>query len=120
MNLSTILAIAQVSSVITSIMGIVILGYVVNVLRHLLKDDFRKIFSVQGIFFLVALVGVMLMTVYHVVDGTYYERYSDILDDGWFLFMFLSMPIALYNSSVIIKFGRSVEKIRSKISKHKK
>ena len=58
----TILLVAQISSAIASVIGIFLLIYTGKVIRHLLKDDFRRIFSMQGFFFLVVLIGVVSMT----------------------------------------------------------
>ena len=117
-DINTLLVIAQASSAITSLIGIILLVYIARAVKHLVKDNYRKIFSWLGIFFLVVLIGVISMTFYHFLYG--FEELEERAELLWYLFMFLSALISSYGSYVIIQFGKSMTKVKEVVLKSKK
>lgn len=116
------LLIAQASSAITSVIGIALLIYIIKVIKHLVKENYRKKFSWLGIFFLVVLLGVISMTLYHFLDGSGDYKYEELAGSAeflWYLSMFISVLISVYGSYVIIQFGKSMTKIKEVVLKTK-
>ncbi|MFA5141759.1 MAG: hypothetical protein WC471_02215 [Candidatus Woesearchaeota archaeon] len=108
-----ILFIAQFTSVTTSIIGMIILYYIFMVVKHLNDDSFKNIFSSLAIFFLVTLMGVISMAVYHLVDGKGWDTLESSSEMIWYSFMFLSIAISSYGSHLAIEFGKSFNRVKS-------
>ena len=119
-DVGTLVFIARASSAITSIIGVVLLIYMTIVIKHLVKDNFRKILFLMGIFFLVALLGVISMTSYHFLDGTGQDQLIADTNILWYLLMFISMPISVYGSYIVISFGKSILRIGEKSNRIRK
>lgn len=120
MDLQTTLIIAQSTSVLATIVGIISLISIIRVTNHLEEGSFREIFSSLGIFFFVTLIGVFSMTIYHFLYGD--EGLAENAEQSWYAFMFTSLFISIYGSYVAIKFGKSIHSIVEKITnkKHKR
>ena len=112
-----ILFVAQATSAITSLVGLIVLFYIAKVVKHLAKDSFRKIFSSLAIFFLVTLVGVISMATYHLLYGTGFEEFEENMEKAWYIFMFASILISCYGSYLVIEFGKSINKVKDMAAK---
>ena len=117
-DIQTILLIAQSTSVLATIVGIISLISIARVTNHLESGSFREIFSSLGIFFLVTLIGVASMTVYHFLNGN--EELAENAERLWYAFMFTSLIISIYGSYIAIKFGKSIHEIIKKVTNKKR
>jgi len=116
-DIQTILLIAQSTSVLATIVGIISLISIARVTNHLESGSFREIFSSLGIFFLVTLIGVASMTIYHFLYGN--EELAENAEQLWYTFMFTSLVISVYGSYIAIRFGKSINQILKRVT-HKK
>jgi|SRR3989344_2513489 len=121
-NIQTILFVAQASSVLTTLVGIVALIYIIRTVHHLENDSFRSIISSLGVFLFITLIGVASMTVYHLVSNSGNERLLENAEILWHAFLFTAIIYSYYESYIAIKFGKSImriEKVIHKVSKKK-
>lgn len=112
-----LLLIAQVSSVITSVIGVIALLHILRVTHHLENDSFRTIFSSLGFFLIITLTGVISMTLYHLFENINHETLTENSELLWYSFLFLAIVFSWYGSYLAIRFNKSVQKIRKTIQK---
>ncbi len=105
------LLIAQISASLTTIMGIVSLILMFTAARKLAKDSFRGFIMKSFFFFLLALIGVTAMTVYH-FEESYGE--TEIWENLWFGFLFAAIVFSFYASWNIASFGKRFGSIKIK------
>jgi len=117
-DVQTILIIAQSTSVLTTIVGIISLISIIKLTKHLQDSSFREIFSSLGLFFFVTLIGVASMTIYHFLYGN--EELAESAEQLWYAFMFTSLIISVYGSYIAMSFGKSIHEIIRKVNKKRK
>ena len=102
-----ILLTAQISSSLTSLVGIAILIYLIVSVTKLGPDRFRNIIILSMLFFLVVVVGVSTMTVYHLTEGSSLQSLHELTENGWYIFMFLSLVFSILLSLKLRSFAKS-------------
>ena len=115
---SSFLLMAQSTSIITSMIGILALIFLIKILLHLEEGQFKNIFFSIAVFLFVTLIGVVAMTFYHLYD----EVNANIADSAemiWYNFMFASLFFSIYGSITASKFFEPLKKIGNKLSKKK-
>src|SRR3989344_7960382 len=96
-DIQTILFIAQASSIITTLVGIIALIYIIHTVHYLANDSFRKIISSLGVFLFITIIGVASMTAYHLAYGNEIEESLEIL---WYIFLFIAIIYSYYESYI--------------------
>ena len=115
------LLIAQVSSILTSIAGLIALAFIVRSTIPLARDKFRTGIILTGLFVLLTLIGVTSMTLYHATDGTdATEEFRESAENYWYVFMFAGFLFYCFESLYVASFGahlRSADIVLSKMKK---
>ena len=111
------LLIAQVSSAITTLVGIVILASIFRSLWHLEKDSYRSVILSLGLFFLITLMCVASMTLYQIFDARATDEFAETMELLLYLFMFAAFIYSAYASYTAMRFGRSLHKVEQIVSK---
>jgi len=99
---------AQISSVIASIVGICILIYLIFSFLKLTPDRFRTLIILSIIFFFIVIIGVSTMTVYHLTYSSPSQELHELTENGWYIFMFLSLIFLIIESLKLSSFGKSI------------
>lgn len=114
----TILLIAQISSSLTVLMGIIAIIFTISALKGLADDSFKTLIKRIAIFLVISLIGIASMTLYHIADS--FGGLENALTI-WYIFMFVAIVYSIYDSYSIIKFEKPFASISSKrTSKSKK
>ncbi len=100
--------ISQISTVLTTLLGIVALIYITKSKNKLSEGDIRKFASSFIIFFIALLVGVSSMTAYHLTESAS-ENISGIAEIVWYIFMFLAFTYACAGSIRLIRLGKGAK-----------
>jgi len=92
-----------------------IIAYIISysIVRHLVKDDFRKLVFGVSIFLLVAAIAAVSMTTYHISEGfetETTERVANIAFDIWEILAFIALIISCYVSVTMVTFGKKFGK----------
>ena len=106
------LLVAQTSATLTTVMGLIALVMTLITIRKLASDSYRGFIIKSLLFFLIALIGVTAMTIYHYMEGLGGE--IGLLEFLWYGFMFLALVFSLYVSSDIASFGRKLQNLKLK------
>src|SRR3989344_3265921 len=101
---------AQISSVIASIVGICILIYLIFSFLKLTPDRFRTLIILSIIFFFIVIIGVSTMTVYHLTYSSPSQELHELTENGWYIFMFLSLIFLIIESLKLSSFEDSMIK----------
>ncbi len=107
MNSLTYLLIAQVSSSITSILGIIAIFMIFRAIKGLVSDEFKQLITYASIFLIITTLAVISMTFYHILNGT---ELSEKLELIWYVGIFISILFSLVESYKIISFGKNFVK----------
>lgn len=93
-----ILFVAQISSVITSIVGILALLFLLRSLRHLTEEAFKNNLRLYTIAFVFIVAGVVAMTMYHLFEDTSLSSLGELLEKGWYILMFAGFAFLIFES----------------------
>jgi len=105
----TILLIAQVSSALTSLAGILSLIYLVYAIKKILPGEFRNALFLSLVFLIAAVIGISSMAIYHFTENHFvYGNMHVITDNVWYSFMFLALAFSLFESWKLHKLGKSI------------
>jgi len=117
MDTATFLLIAQVTSAITSILGIIAIYLTFRAAKGLLAGDFKNLIKISGLFLIVVVIGVISMTLYHLMEGNEIAEKAELI---WYTFIYISLIFSLYESYRVIKFGKFINKPNLKAKKKRK
>ena len=115
------LLVAQLSSLLTTIVGLIAVLYIFRAVNHLENDSFRETILSLGVFMFITIVGVASMTLYHFLDG--YSRFESLRENAellWHAFLFLAILYSCYASYLALKLGKSLKKIETIFKSGKK
>jgi cytochrome bd-type quinol oxidase subunit 2 len=93
--------IAQVSSTITLVFGIIAIYFTMKAARGLLAGELRGLINLSKVFLILVMIGVSGMVVYHFNE-------NEIAENVWYLFIFISMAFSLFESHKLMQFGKTL------------
>src|SRR3989344_999242 len=109
MELSLILLIAQISSSITVLAGLVAIILTIQAASGLLSSKFKSVLWYSALFLIITLIGITAMTFYHFSYGT---EMGETLELVWYIFTFASLLFSLFESYQEIEFGKTFLSIK--------
>ncbi|MEK6885556.1 MAG: hypothetical protein AABX17_01160 [Nanoarchaeota archaeon] len=111
------LLVAQVSSSLTILMGIIALIFTIKAISGLAEDSFKTLVKRMAVFLILSIIGIAFMTSYHIM-----ESYGglDITIDIWYIFMFMAIAYSIYDSYKTIKFEKPIYSIALRTKKKKR
>ncbi len=111
------LLVAQVSSSLTILMGIIALIFTIKAISGLAEDSFKTLVKRMAIFLILSIIGISFMTAYHIMDSFGGLEWAL---NAWYIFMFMAIIYSIYDSYRIIKFEKPIYSITLKSKKKKK
>ncbi|HLC64936.1 MAG TPA: hypothetical protein VJI46_02300 [Candidatus Nanoarchaeia archaeon] len=112
------LLVAQVSSVLTTIIGAVSLAFLFLSLRKLLAGELKNIFIIRVVFLLAVVLGVAAMTVYHLTEESQYQELSETMEGIWYIFIFVTLIASLFETYKVISFWKPLSEKKFKKHRH--
>ncbi|HME87310.1 MAG TPA: hypothetical protein VKE88_02765 [Candidatus Nanoarchaeia archaeon] len=112
----TILLIAQVSSVLTTLAAIVATALMFKAHKHMVDGEFKSTIFASAIFLLIATLGSAAMAGFH-VSQSFTEL--EILEEVWYVFMFSALVFSLYESVALVTFGKKILSLENSIVRRK-
>ncbi|MBI4146378.1 hypothetical protein HY489_03505 [Candidatus Woesearchaeota archaeon] len=111
--------ISQVSSVIASGLGLVLLVRILEddylAFKRLSPGPLRTTLLVSTLFIFSALGGIIFMTVYHLAENIA-PNVSEAVEAAWYVFMFIGLFTSVLESLQIIELGKYYASLGKKLS----
>jgi hypothetical protein len=99
--------IAQVSSSITLLFGVVAIYFTLKAARGLLAGELKGLINLSNIFLILVMIGTSAMVFYHFSENLTAENI-------WYLFIFVSLIFSLFESYKLMRFGKGFIKKKGK------
>ena len=104
-----ILLTAQISSVITSVIGIIILIYFILSFMKLTPDPFRNLIIFSIVFFAIFVISVSTMSIYHLTEGSSFQSLHELSEMGWIISMFIILILSIVESVRLRSFAKGFD-----------
>ncbi|MBS3123525.1 hypothetical protein J4437_02725 [Candidatus Woesearchaeota archaeon] len=104
-----ILSVAQISSLLTVLVGFVAIFLLVRAAQGLFTGQFKTTLWLGALSFVLTLTGVTAMMFYHFGGES---EVAEFLEHVWYAFIFLSLLFSLFESYHLINFGKGFVKIK--------